>query len=123
MGLPALFVSAVVSACSCDVCHGYALFISGQSNCNVIGEKNFPAKNGAGTVPPPQDGEYTVDDLKTALEESERSLHDAVFIARQVWEKDCDAVKFDIDDLVQIESALQEICNITAGIDSGDDGE
>ena len=34
-----------------------------------------------------------------------------------------DAVKFDIDDLVQIESALQEICNITAGIDSGDDGE
>ena len=32
-------------------------------------------------------------------------------------------VKFDIDDLVQIESALQEICNITAGIDSGDDGE
>jgi hypothetical protein len=53
----------------------------------VIGEKNFPAKNGAGTVPPPQDGEYTVDDL------------------------------------VQIESALQEICNITAGIDSGDDGE
>ena len=88
----------------------------------MIGEKNFPAKNGAGTVPP-QDGEYTVDDLKTALEESERSLHDAVFIARQVWEKDCDAVKFDIDDLVQIESALQEICNITAGIDSGDDGE
>lgn len=87
MGLPALFVSAVVSACSCDVCHGYALFISGESNCNVIGEKNFPAKNGAGTVPPPQDGEYTVDDL------------------------------------VQIESALQEICNITAGIDSGDDGE
>ena len=75
MGLPALFVSAVVSACSCDVCHGYALFISGESNCNVIGEKNFPAKNGAGTVPPPQDGEYTVDDLKTALEESERSLH------------------------------------------------
>ena len=104
MGLPALFVSAVVSACSCDVCHGYALFISGESNCNVIGEKNLPAKNGAGTVPPPQDGEYTVDDLKTALEE-------------------CDAVKFDIDDLVQIESALQEICNITAGIDSGDDGE
>lgn len=89
----------------------------------MIGEKNFPAKNGAGTVPPPQDGEYTVDDLKTALEESERSLHDAVFIARQVCEKDCDAVKFDIDDLVQIESALQEICNITAGIDSGDDGE
>ena len=52
-----------------------------------------------------------MDDLKTALEESERSLHDAVFIARQVWEKDCDAVKFDIDDLVQIESALQEIWN------------
>ena len=123
MGLPALFVSAVVSACSCGVCHGYALFISGESNCNVISEKNFPAKNGAGTVPPPQDGEYTVDDLKTALEESERLLHDAVFIARQVGEKDCDAVKFDIDDLVQIESALQEICNITAGIDSGDDGE
>ncbi|MFK1911123.1 hypothetical protein ACIXK8_15165 [Bacteroides fragilis] len=69
MGLPALFVSAVVSACSCGVCQEYALFISGESNCNVIGEKNFPAKNGAGTVPPPQDGEYTVDDLKTALED------------------------------------------------------
>lgn len=76
----------------------------------MTGKKNFPAKNGAGTVPPPQDGEYTVDDLKTVLEESERSLHDAVFIARQVWEKDSDAVKFDVDDWVQIESALQEIC-------------
>ena len=90
----------------------------------MIGEKEFPGKK---TVPGlylrRRTGEYTVDDLKTALEESERSLHDAVFIARQVWEKDCDAVKFDIDDLVQIESALQEICDITAGIDSGDDGE
>lgn len=47
VGLPALFVSAVVSACSCGVCQEYALFISGESNCNVIGEKNFPAK----TVP------------------------------------------------------------------------
>lgn len=36
-----------------------------------------------------------------------------------MWEKDCDAVKFDIDDLVQIESALQEICNITAGLTAG----
>ena len=70
-----------------------------------------------------QDAEYTADDLKTALEESERSLHEAVFIARKVWEKDSDAVKFDIDDLVQIESAVQEICNITTGIDCGDDGE
>ena len=70
-----------------------------------------------------QDAEYTADDLKTALEESERSLHEAVFIARKVWEKDSDAVKFDIDELVQIESELQEICNITAGIDCGDDGE
>ena len=70
-----------------------------------------------------QDAEYTADDLKTALEESERSLHEAVFIARKVWEKDSDAVKFDIDDLVQIEPALQEICNITARIDCRDDGE
>lgn len=85
-------------------------------------EKNFPAGNAAGGVPA-RDAEYTADDLKTALEESERSLHEAVFIARKVWEKDSDAIQFDIDDLVQIESALQEICNITAGIDSGDDGE
>ena len=49
-----------------------------------------------------QDAEYTADDLKTALEESERSLHEAVFIARKVWEKDSDAVKFDIDDLVHL---------------------
>ena len=73
----------------------------------MIGEKKIPAGNAAGGVPV-QDAEYTADDLKTAL---------------KVWEKDSDAVKFDIDDLVQIESALQEICNITAGIDCGDDGE
>ena len=85
-------------------------------------EKNFPAGNAAGGVPA-RDAEYTADDLKTALEESERSLHEAVFIARKVWELDSDAIQFDIDDLVQIESALLEICNISAGIDSGDDGE
>ena len=88
----------------------------------MISEKKIPAGNAAGCVPV-QDVEYTADDLKTALEESERSLHEAVFIARKVWEKDSDAVKFDIDDLVQIESALQEICNISAGIDSEDDCE
>ena len=43
-------------------------------------------------------------------------MHEAVFIARKVWESDSDALLFDIDDLVEIESALQEICNITAGI-------
>ena len=96
--------------------------VSGEGLGTVIGEKKIPAGNAAGGVPV-QDAEYTADDLKTALEESERSLHEAVFIARKVWEKDSDAVKFDIDDLVQIESALQEICNITAGIDCGDDGE
>lgn len=89
---------------------------------NVIGEEKIPARNAAGGVPE-QDTEYTADDLRTALEESERSLHEAVFIARRVWERDSDAVKFDIDDLVQIESALQEICNITAGIGNGDDDE
>lgn len=97
-------------------------FRFGRITCNVIGEENIPAENAAGGVPA-QDAEYTADDLKSALEESERSLHEAVFIARKVWEQDRDAVKFDIDDLVQIESALQEICNITAGIDGGDDGE
>lgn len=89
---------------------------------NVKGEKKFPAGNAAGGVPW-HDTEYTADDLRTALEESERSLHEAVFIARRVWEQDSEAVKFDIDDLVQIESALQEICNITAGIGNGDDDE
>lgn len=84
------------------------------------GEEKIPAENAAGGVPV-QDAEYTVDDLKTALAESERSLHEAVFIARNVWERDSDAVNFDIDDLVQIESALQEICNITAGISIGED--
>jgi hypothetical protein len=38
-----------------------------------------------------------------------------------VWEKDADAICFDIDDLVQIESALQEICNLVAGIDCDDE--
>ncbi len=88
--------------------------------CNVKGEEKIPAENAAGGVPV-QDAEYTVHDLKTALAKSERSLHEAVFIARNVWERDSDAVKFDIDDLVQIESALQEICNITAGISIGED--
>ena len=84
------------------------------------GEEKIPAEKAAGGVPA-RDAEYTVNDLKTALEDSERSLHEAVFIARKVWERDSDAVRFDIDDLVQIESALQDICNITAGIDSEDD--
>ena len=35
-------------------------------------------------------GVSSVDDLKTARTLPERSLHDAVFIARQVWEKDCE---------------------------------
>jgi len=83
-------------------------------------EEKIPAENTAVGVPV-QDTEYTPDDLKAALEESERSLHEAVFIARQVWERDSDAIQFDIDDLVQIESALQEICNITSGIRSEDD--
>lgn len=60
--------------------------------------------------------EHTIDDVRTALETSATALHEAVFIAREVWAKDADALNFDIDDLVQIESALQEICNLTAGI-------
>ncbi|WP_018667189.1 hypothetical protein [Bacteroides gallinarum] len=104
---------------SSGICREYALFVSDKSSCNVKGEKNFPAGNAAGGVPT-QDAEYTADDLKTALEESEQSLHEAVFIARRVWERDSDAIKFDIDDLVEIESALQEICNITAGVESNE---
>ena len=42
-------------------------------------------------------------------------------LAREVWESDDDAICFDIDDLVQIESALQEICNLVAGIDCDDE--
>lgn len=91
-----------------------------KKRCNVKGEKKFPAGNAAGGVPT-RDVEYTVDSLETALEESERTLHEAVFIARKVWERDSEAIPFDIDDLVQIESALQEICNITAGIESSED--
>lgn len=64
---------------------------------------------------------HTIDDVKTALETSATTLHEAVFIAREVWESDADALNFDIDDLVQIESALQEICNLAAGIDYDDE--
>jgi hypothetical protein len=38
-----------------------------------------------------------------------------------VWEKDADALHVEIDDLVQIETALQEICNLAAGIDCDDE--
>ena len=125
---------AVKAACAClfRICHrGGPLRVPAgntpfpfrvKNSRSMKEEKNFPAGNAAGGVPA-RDAEYTADDLKTALEESERSLHEAVFIARKVWELDSDAIQFDIDDLVQIESALLEICNISAGIDSGDDGE
>lgn len=69
-----------------------------------------------------QDG-YTVNDVKTALETSAVAIHEAVYIARQVWERDEDALNFDIDDLVQIESALQEICNLSSGIDCDEEDE
>ena len=64
---------------------------------------------------------HTVDDVKTALEASATAIHEAIHIAREVWESDADAICFDIDDLVQIESALQEICNLVAGIDCDDE--
>ena len=70
---------------------------------------------------PAEEREHTFDDVKTALEASAIALHEAVYIAREVWEKDADAFNFDIDDLVQIESALQEICNLVAGIDCDDE--
>ena len=65
------------------------------------GKRNNPAEKSAGSVPARGDG-YTVDDVKTALEESQKALHEAVFIARNVWEQDSEALRFDIDDLVQI---------------------
>ena len=70
---------------------------------------------------PAEEREHTFDDVKTALEASAIALHEAVYIAREVWEKDADAFNFDIDDLVQIESALQEICNLAAGIECYDE--
>ena len=86
------------------------------------GKRNNPAQKIAGGVPARGDG-YTMDDVKTALEESQKALHEAVFIARRVWEQDSEALRFDIDDLVQIESALEEICNLSAGIAVEDDEE
>ena len=70
---------------------------------------------------PTEGREHTFDDVKTALEASATAIHEAIHIAREVWEKDADAICFDIDDLVQIESALQEICNLTAGIECDDE--
>ena len=81
--MPAFFVSADEGRIY-GVCRKCALFVSGERLGNVISEKKIPAGNAAGGVPV-QDVEYTADDLKTALEESERSLHEAVFIARKVW--------------------------------------
>lgn len=66
---------------------------------------------------PALERKHTIDDVKTALEASATAIHEAINIAREVWESDADTICFDIDDLVQIESALQEICNVSAGID------
>lgn len=81
---------------------------------------NNPAEIPAGGVPARGDG-YTVDDVKTVLEESQKAQHVAVFIVRRVWEQDSEALRLDIDDLVQIESALEEICNLSVGIAVEDD--
>ena len=78
-------------------------------------EKNF-----AGGMPAVE-RQHTIDDVKMALEASATAIHEAIHIAREVWESDDDAICFDIDDLVQIESALQEICNLVAGIDCDDE--
>ncbi len=86
---------------------------------SVKSEKDIPAENAAGNVPVSE--RYTVDDVKSALENSQKSLHEAVYIARKVWESDSDALNFDVDDLVQIESALQEICDLSSGIDCDDE--
>ena len=37
---------------------------------------------------------HTVDDVKTALEASATAIHEAIHIAREVWEKDADALHF-----------------------------
>ena len=86
------------------------------------GKRNNPAEKSAGSVPARGDG-YTVDDVKTALEESQKALHEAVFIARRVWEQDSAALRFDIDDLVHIGAGREEICNLTDGIAVEDDEE
>lgn len=70
---------------------------------------------------PAEERKHTIDDMKTALEASATAIHEAIHIAREVWESDADAICFDIDDLVQIESALQEICNLAAGIECDDE--
>ncbi len=88
---------------------------------SVKNEKDNPAETSAGSVPVPDSCEYTVDDVNSALEECQKSLHEAVYIARKVWEADSDALNFDVDDLVQVESALQEICNLSSGIDCDDE--
>lgn len=81
----------------------------------VIGEENSAAG-----MPAKENG-HTADDVRNALEASVKSMHEAVYIAREVWESDAEACPFDIDDLVQIESALEEICKLVAGIDCNDE--
>lgn len=73
--------------------------------------KSEPLLAAKSAAPP---AEYSADDVK-APETSEKALHEAVFIAREVWETDAEALPFEIDDLVEIESALQEICCLLAG--------
>lgn len=60
---------------------------------------------------------YTIADVNTRLEESLQKLKDAAYVARKVWEQDDDALKFDLDDLSDVEDALQAIINTSEEID------
>lgn len=77
----------------------------------------------ADSTPNPQDEVYTIADVNARLEESLQKLKDAAYVARKVWEQDDDALKFDLDDLSDVEDALQAIINTSEGIDKEIDDE
>lgn len=67
---------------------------------------------------------FTTQTLNNKLDQSLSELRKATYIARHIWEHDKEALRFDWNDLVQIENALAEICKLSAGITpTADDSE
>lgn len=65
---------------------------------------------------------FTTQNLNNKLDRSLSELRKATYIARHIWEHDKEALRFDWNDLVQIENALTEICKLSAGIAPTADG-
>lgn len=58
---------------------------------------------------------FTVKTLNIKLDRSLTELREATYMARRIWEHDKEALRFDWNDLVQIENALAEICKLSTG--------